>query len=99
MEEVQRNDMVAIAIGGRYKVTPGTSILVDYSQPLTKFYQKNPHPGISLGVEFGTSAHAFQIFVTNYNKILPQSNYMFNENDFFDGKILLGFNITRIYNF
>ena len=99
VENVQRNDMVAIAVGGRVKVSPGTSILVDYSQPLTKFYQKNPHPGFSLGVEFGTSAHAFQIFITNYNKILPQSNYMFNQNDFFNGDILIGFNMTRIYNF
>lgn len=95
-----RNDMVAIAFGGRYKVSPQTSILIDYSQPLTKFHTNNPHPGISFGVEFGTSAHTFQLFATNYFGIVPQKNYMFNTYDFERiGQYLIGFNITRNYNF
>jgi len=105
VENVMRNDMVAMSFGARYKVTSGTAIVVDYSQPLTKFYQKNPHPGISLGVEFGTSGHTFQIFATNYHGIVPQYNYMKNSNDLFDqhssffSNVLIGFNITRNYNF
>jgi len=94
-----RNDMVAFSLGARYKITPNTAVLVDYSQPLTAFTKYNPHPGLSFGVEFGTSAHAFQVFIANYNGIIPQKNYMYNTNDFFDGDILLGFTITRIYNF
>ncbi len=31
------NDRIAVAFGGRYKITPNTSILVDYSQPITQF--------------------------------------------------------------
>ena len=73
-----RNDMVAIAFGGRYKISPQTSVVIDYSQPLTEMRLDNPQPGISFGVEFGTSAHTFQIFATNYWGILPQENYMFN---------------------
>jgi hypothetical protein len=57
------------------------------------------NPGISLGAEFATSGHAFQIFLTNFNGILPQQNYMKNTNDFFDKGLLIGFNITRKYNF
>lgn len=105
-----RNDMVAVAFGGRYKISDQTSIMVDYSQPLTKFLQDNPPPGISLGVEFGTSAHTFQLFMTNYQGIVPQKNYMFNQNNGFGegefnpfgkggGDFLIGFNITRNYNF
>ena len=99
VDNTMRNDMVAIAIGGRYKISPGTAIMIDYSQPITEFIKDNPHPGITVGLEFGTSAHAFQIFATNYNAIVPQKNYMYNTNDFLDGDILIGFNITRIYNF
>ena len=94
-----RNDMVAFSVGGRYKITPNTAILADYSQPITKMSNYNPNPGVSLGFEFGTSGHAFQLFITNYAGIVPQENYMYNQNDFFDGDILIGFNITRIYNF
>jgi len=59
----------------------------------------NPNPGLSLGFEFGTSGHAFQLFITNYAGIVNQENYMYNQNDFFNGDILIGFNINRIYNF
>ena len=100
------NDRIAVAFGGRIKISPQTSILFDYSQPITQF-DSDPDfpeidlnlPGVSLGVEFATSAHAFQLFITNYSGIVPQQNYMKNTNDFFAGDILVGFNITRIYNF
>lgn len=99
------NDRFSIALGGRYKISPQTAIIFDYSQPITQLnddpttglnYNK---PGISFGAEFATSAHAFHIFITNYSGIVPQQNYMKNTNDFFNKGILIGFNITRNYNF
>ncbi|MGB5382832.1 MAG: DUF5777 family beta-barrel protein [Lutimonas sp.] len=105
VEEGMENDRFAIAFGARYKISPQTSILLDYSQPITQFDNVNEfssysnYPGLSLGFEFATSAHAFQIFVSNLNGIVPQQNYMWNKNDFFNGDILLGFTITRVYNF
>jgi hypothetical protein len=100
------NDVVAIAVGGRYKISDQTSILVDYSHPFIHHlndveFKEDPEPGFSLGVEFSTSGHAFQLFLTSYNGIVPQQNYRYNQNDFFKGgtDILIGFNITRNYNF
>ena len=95
VDENIRNDMVALAFGGRYKISSGTAIIAEYGFPLTDFDAQDPEPGLSFGVEFATSSHAFQIFVTNYRGIVPQENYMFNSSDDF----LLGFNITRRYNF
>lgn len=92
------NDMFAIAFGGRVKISPQTAIIFDYSQPITQF-DSDPKPGISIGTEFSTSAHAFQIFLTNYSGIVPQQNYMKNQNDFFKSDFMIGFNITRNYNF
>jgi len=103
--ERMRNDMVAISAGGRYKISPQTSILVDYTHPFVHhldgatYDEIDPKDGLSIGVEFRTSSHAFQIYMSNYNGIVPQKNIMFNQNDFFDGDILLGFTITRLYNF
>ncbi len=99
VEPGMENDMFAIAFGGRVKISPQTAIIFDYSQPLTQFDIKNPNPGISIGTEFSTSAHAFQIFLTNYAGIVPQQNYMKNQNDFFKSDFMIGFNITRVYNF
>lgn len=104
VEQRQRNDVIAVSFGGRFKISDQTSILWDYSQPFTHHLDGvrldfDPEPVFSLGFEFATSAHAFQLFVTNANGIVPQQNYMKNTNDFFAGDILFGFNITRNYNF
>ncbi|RLD25982.1 MAG: hypothetical protein DRI75_12510 [Bacteroidetes bacterium] len=105
VEAFMENDRAAVAVGGRLKISPNTAIMFDFSQPLTQW--DNPDqpdvdfnlPGVSFGLEFATSGHVFQLLISNYNGIVPQKNYMFNQNDFFDGDFLIGFNITRKYNF
>ena len=104
VSSTMKNDMYSIALGGRYKISPNTAIVFDYSQPLTEFEDDTTPPaGISLGAEFGTSSHVFQIFVTNLWGIVPQENYMFNDKNNGingeSGQFLIGFNITRNYNF
>lgn len=99
------NDLFSIALGARMKVSAQTAISLDYSQPFTSFgvdgngNDLNPEPGLSVGVEFVTSSHAFQIYFSNLKGIVPQHNYFYNQNNFFDGDILVGFTITRLYNF
>lgn len=94
-----KNDHLAIAFMGRYKLTTKTNFMVNYDQPLTQHTVNNPHPNISFGMELITSSHAFQVFFGNYHNIVPQSNNYFNQNDFTKGQFLLGFNITRLWNF
>lgn len=98
------NDVFGLAVGGRYKLSPQTSILVDYSHPFTNYPKSdstdpNPKPGFSIGTEFSTMGHAFQVFFSSYAGIVPQQNYVFNQNEFFKGDFLIGFNITRIFKF
>jgi hypothetical protein len=99
VEPGQDNDLVAVSAGGRYKISPQTAILFDYTQPMAWEGQNEPEPGVSLGMEFATSAHAFQIYLTNYKGILNQRSQFNNQNDFFNGDFMLGFTITRRYNF
>jgi hypothetical protein len=93
------NDHWAIACMGRYKVSSKLNVLVNYDQPLTQHPFNNPHPNISFGIEIVTSSHAFQIFMGNYHGIVPQSNNFFNQNDYTKGQFLIGFNITKLWNF
>jgi len=90
------NDVFSLAAGGRVKLSGQVAIIADYSQPIT---QGSDNPGVSLGIEMSTGLHVFQIFVGNYNGIVPQKNYMFNINDVSNGDFLIGFNITRKWNF
>lgn len=90
------NDVFALAVGGKVNISDKTAILVDYNQP---FGDYSGNPGLALGIEFSTGSHAFQVFVGNYNRILPQANYFYNENKLADKQFLLGFNINRLWNF
>jgi hypothetical protein len=93
------NDNLSISGIGRLKVSPQTSIMLSYSQPVFTYLNTAPWPNMGLGVEISTSTHAFQIFVTAANGLVPQETVMYNPNNPYNGYILLGFNITRLWTF
>ncbi len=94
-----KHDNFTLSFLGRYKISPKTAIIVDYDQPMTQNPMNNPHPNIAFGLEMATSGHTFQIFAGNYGFILPQNNNVLNQNDFTKGQFLIGFNISRLWNF
>ena len=105
-----KHDHFALTISARYKIKQGMSVLLGYDQPLTKHATNNPNPNLSIGIEFTTSSHAFQLFFTNYYYMTPQRNNLYNKNNPIDIKglndvtfhhdnFLIGFNITRLWNY
>ncbi len=108
-EEMNHNHF-AIAFSGRYKLTNVTSIMINYDQPITRHAVNNPDPNLSFGFEFNTSSHSFQFFLGNYSLLSPQQNNLYNANSPFGytktdgtqvkgGQFLIGFNITRLWNY
>lgn len=103
VEAPMSNDLFAIQFGGRAKVTSTMSILLDVNQPITS-QEIAPKSGFSIGTEFSTVGHSFQIFISNYRGIVNQQNNMYNQNDFFGDDIFhskpefaIGFNISRTW--
>lgn len=104
-----KHNHFAISVAARYKLTNVTSVIFNYDQPLTKHPTNNPHPNLALGVEFNTSSHSFQLFFGNYSSLNPQRNNLFNSHDPFkesskdswfpSSEFLIGFNITRLWNY
>jgi Membrane bound beta barrel domain (DUF5777) len=94
-----KHEHLSLSFSGRYKITPKTSILVNYDQPLTQHPMNNPHPNLSMGAEFKTSGHAIQVFFGNYGYTLPQDNHFYNQNDYKKSQYVIGFNISRLWNF
>ena len=101
VDSLLEHDKIALHLGGRVKLWSDNSLIFEYTHPLEpKNFAEHveltnpPKAGLSLGLELGTSTHCFQVFVSNYQEIIPQQNVSFNQNEFFDGGALLGFNIT-----
>jgi hypothetical protein len=90
------NDLFALQFGGRAKVTSTMSILLDVNQPISS-QQNVPKSGFSVGTEISSVGHTFQIFISNYKGIINQQSNMFNQNDFFQGDFVIGFNIGRTW--
>jgi hypothetical protein len=94
-----KNDNISLSGLGRIKVSPQTSVLLSYSQPIWTYTNTAPWPNFGVGVEISTSTHAFQVFLTAANGLVPQETVMYNYNNPYKGYILLGFNITRLWTF
>ncbi len=116
VDSTARNDAFAFSLLGRVKVSPQSSIVIAYTQPIIINYDpafivrdgydwleiptnKAPYANISLGWEVSTSTHAFHMYISAAQGILPSEIVMHNTNNFFNGFILLGFNMTRLWGF
>jgi len=115
VDSTAMNDALAFSLLARIKVSPQSSIVLNYQQPIILNYDpafivragnnwmeipKNraPYPNISLGWEISTSTHTFHIFLSAAQGILPSEVVMHNTNNFFNGYILAGFNLTRLWS-
>lgn len=84
----------------RYKFSNALGVILEYDQPIKgNKEQVTREPNLSFGLELTTSAHAFQLFIGNFQSLVPQYNHTYNTNNFGDNEILVGFNITRLWNF
>jgi hypothetical protein len=100
------HDKISVGINGRVNITPRSSILFQYDVPL-KIQQiaeyrefTNPAlPNLGLGWEIRTTTHAFNIYVSSTDGMIPQHNALYNRNDWTKGDIMFGFTITRLWSF
>ena len=99
LKKEMHHDHFAIAFSGKMKLSNTLNLLLNYDQPITKHMTNNPNPNLSAALEVNTSAHTFQITVGNYQYITPQRNNYYNHNDYTKGEWLIGFNMTRLWNF
>ena len=99
VKSIYNNDNFSISASGKLKLTEGMNLILNYDQPLTQNPANNPHPNLSFGLEMRTSGHDFELFFGNYSSLMPENNALFNQNDYRKGQFLIGFNISRLWNF
>jgi len=101
----ENHDLFGVHALGRIKISPQSSLTVNYNQPLKiesiSEQKEMPDytPNIALGWQISTFTHAFQIYVSNASSMIPQESMMFNSAKFDKNGIAIGFTITRIWAF
>lgn len=101
----ENHDLIGVHALGRIKISPQSSLTVNYNQPLKiesiSEQKEMPDytPNIALGWQISTFTHAFQIYVSNASSMVPQESMMFNRAKFNKDGIAIGFTITRIWAF
>lgn len=98
VNEGENNVNVALPISLKYQYSFGSSLLLEYAYCFGRGGGIFKRP-LSLGFEFGTAGHVFQVFITN-NQSLRESNLYTTEGyDFSKTEFLFGFNIRRVWWF
>ncbi len=88
----------ALPVSAAYRLTRGTTLLFEYTRKLNNRIDYRDHP-FSLGFEFGTASHVFQLFVATTSFLREANLYTRPSYDFLDSEFIFGFNIRRTWWF
>jgi hypothetical protein len=91
----QDNTQYALGFGARYKITKRWSINADYGLHLNRASASTFHNPLSIGFDLETGGHVFQLHFTNSRGINTNSFLGRTEEDWLDGDVFFGFNLSR----
>lgn len=95
-EEDENNDVFALGVGGRIKLSQRLALCVEYYHQFQKL-NENTTDAIAIGVDIETGGHVFQLQFTNATSMIPKGFVSETTNDFFEGEIHFGFNVSRTF--
>lgn len=92
------NDMFAIGIGGRQKITRRVSFNIEYYYQLPRYKQPGTTNSLSVGFDIETGGHVFQLHFTNSQGMNERTFITDTQGKWEKGDILFGFNISRVFS-
>jgi len=99
--ELDPNDILAVGLGGRFKLSSRISLNGEYYYvipPLHDFRSTKTHNSLSLGFDIETGGHVFQLLLTNSVDMIEKSFIAETDGTWSQGAIHLGFNISRVFS-
>jgi hypothetical protein len=102
-----KNDVFALGLGGRMKITKRMSINAEYDiVPKNQIVSTTVHNSLSFGWDIETGGHVFQLVFSNsgsmlatqYLTSLPKTSQTPSTGSWGNGDIYFGFNISRNFN-
>ncbi|MCA6073572.1 DUF5777 family beta-barrel protein [Fulvivirga sedimenti] len=95
--EEDQNDIYAIGVGGRVKVSNRVAITGEYYYQLDGYNATITNNSIALGVDIETGGHVFQFHLTNSKGMIEPYFIAETQGDILNGDIYFGFNISRVF--
>jgi hypothetical protein len=96
--KADKNDVLAVGIAGRYKLTKRLSLNVEYFYMLPNQTVFKYNNSLSIGVDIETGGHVFQLHCTNSMGMTEKSFIAETSGRWNKGAIMFGFNVTRPFN-
>ena len=94
---LEKNDLFALGIGGRVKLTSRMAITGEYYYVPQDDLPDRYKNSIGIGFDIETGGHVFQLHFSNSTAMVHNGFIAETEGDFFDGDIHFGFNISRVF--
>ncbi len=90
-------NIFAIGIGGRHRISKRININGEYYYQLPGTKEPGSHNVLSFGIDIGTGGHVFQLHFTNSNGLTEKSFISETTGRWDKSDILFGFNISRVF--
>ncbi|MBA3827504.1 MAG: hypothetical protein H0X33_01065 [Taibaiella sp.] len=91
------NNVIALGVGGRLKVSHRIAITGEYYYTLPGNQLSGYHNSLSVGIDIETGGHVFQLLFTNSTGITERTFIGQNTSEWSNNGIHFGFNISRIF--
>lgn len=91
------NDLYALGIGGRYKITKRVGVNWDYSYAFNRFPNNITYNPLSIGFDIETGGHVFQLHFSNATGMNERAYLSESNGDWLRGAIQFGFNLSRVF--
>ncbi len=89
----------AVGVGSRYMISKSVALTAEYYYRMNVPSTSSTHNPLSIGVDIETGGHVFQVHLTNSLYSFERGILTEVQDDFFNGDIRLGFNVTRTFQF
>jgi hypothetical protein len=93
----EQNDVLAIGVAARQKLTKRLSINVEYVYVLPDQILDTYENSLSVGFDIETGGHVFQLHFTNSTSMIEKGFVTETSGNWLDGDIHFGFNISRVF--
>ena len=92
------NDIYALGIGGRFKLSKRTAFVIDYFPVLNRPANSNTTNSLSVGFDIETGGHVFQLHFSNSTGMNERAFITDTHDSWGKGEIRFGFNLSRVFS-